>query len=131
MPIPMAVARFNKRVTNRVTGAIAGWMPGFGIVVHRGRASGREYRTPINVFKRGGGYAIALTYGPESQWVKNVLTAGGCQIETGGKLVRLTNPRVVHDPSQRLVPPLVRIPLSLLNVDAFLLLDEQAVGSRS
>src|SRR5262249_25322519 len=107
------------------TGAIAGWMPGFGIVVHRGRTSGREYRTPINVFKRPGGYAAALTYGPESQWVRNVLAAGGCQIETGSKLVRLTNPRIVHDPSRRLVPRFIGDVLGLMDVNDFLLLDEQ------
>jgi deazaflavin-dependent oxidoreductase (nitroreductase family) len=119
----MAVARFNRRVTNRVTGPFAGWLPGFGIVVHRGRTSGREYRTPINVFKRPGGYAVALTYGPSSQWVRNVLAAGGCVIETGGQHVRLTNPRVVHDARRRLVPPLVRVVLGLVDVNAFLLLD--------
>ena len=126
MPIPMAVARFNKRVTNRLTGPIAGWMPGFGIVVHRGRTSGREYRTPINIFKRRGGYAAALTYGPESQWVKNVLAAGGCEIETGSRLVRLTHPRVVRDSRRRLVPLPLRPILDLMGVDAFLLLDQQA-----
>ena len=124
MPIPMAVARFNRSVTNRITGTIAGWMPGFGIVVHRGRKSGREYRTPINVFHRPGGYAIALTYGPDSQYVRNVLAAGGCVIETRGRRVRLTNARVVHDSRRRLVPPPVRAILGLLDVDAFLLLDE-------
>jgi len=125
MPIPMSVARFNKRATNRVVGRFAGWMPGFAILVHRGRSSGREYRTPINVFRRPGGYAAALTYGSESQWVRNVLAAGGCTIETRGRVVRLTNPRVIVDPRQRLVPLLIRIPLSLMDVTEFLLLDQQ------
>jgi len=120
----MAVARFNRQFTNRLTGAIAGWAPGFGIVIHRGRTSGREYRTPLNVFKRPGGYAIALTYGPESQYVRNVLAAGGCEIETSRKRVRLTNPRIVHDARRRFVPPPVRVILGLLGVDNFLLLDE-------
>src|SRR3954470_10163015 len=104
MPISMAVARFNRRVTNRITGPIAGWAPGFGIVIHRGRSSGREYRTPINVFRRRGGFAVALTYGPESQWVKNVLAAGGCRIVTGGREHVLTNPRLIRDPRRRGVP---------------------------
>jgi deazaflavin-dependent oxidoreductase (nitroreductase family) len=124
MPIPMAVARFNKKVTNRITGTFAGRLPGFGIMIHRGRTSGREYRTPINVFKRPGGYAVALTYGPESQWVRNVLAAGGCTIETVGKRVALTNPRVVHDPRRRLVPPLIRDILGLMSVNDFLVADE-------
>ncbi len=129
MPIPMAVARFNRRATNRFTSLFAGRLPGFGIVVHRGRTSGREYRTPVNVFKRPGGYAVALTYGTESQWVKNVLAAGGCEVETGGRRVRLSNPRVVRDARRRFVPRFVRDVLSLLDVDAFLLLDESTAGS--
>ena len=125
MPIPMAVARFNRSVTNRILGPVAGRLPGFGIVVHRGRTSGREYRTPVNVFKRRGGFAIALTYGPESQWVKNVLAAGGCQIETVGRRYIVTNARLVRDPSRRGVPPLVRAVLGLANVEYFLLADQQ------
>ena len=39
MPIPMAVASFNKKVTNRVTGPFAGHLPGFAVVTHRGRKS--------------------------------------------------------------------------------------------
>ena len=37
-------------------------MPGFGVVVHRGRRSGREFHTPVNVFPRHDGVRIALTY---------------------------------------------------------------------
>ena len=30
------------------------------------------------------GYLLALTYGPDSDWVKNVLAAGGCELVTRG-----------------------------------------------
>jgi len=33
----------------------------FGILTHRGRKSGRVYRTPINVFHRGDNYLFFLT----------------------------------------------------------------------
>jgi len=46
MPIPRAIGRWNKVGLNRVTRRIAPWMPGFGVVVHRGGRSGRLYRTP-------------------------------------------------------------------------------------
>jgi hypothetical protein len=46
MPISKRVARFNLHVTNRVTRRFAGRMPGFAIVTHVGRRSGRVYRTP-------------------------------------------------------------------------------------
>ncbi len=123
MPFPMAVARFNRRVTNRITGTFAGRLPGVDMVEHRGRTSGRSYRTPISVFRRPGGYAIALNYGAGAQWARNVLAAGGCVLKTRGRRRQMTNPRVVRDPGRRWVPPPVRAVLWLLNVDAFLLLD--------
>jgi len=70
------MARFNKRFTNRLTSKVAGYLPGFAIVSHIGRKSGRTYRTPVNAFRTDGGYIIALTYGAQSDWVKNVMTAG-------------------------------------------------------
>jgi len=33
-----------------------------------------------------GGFLIALTYGWESEWVRNLVAAGGCQLETPGAL---------------------------------------------
>jgi deazaflavin-dependent oxidoreductase (nitroreductase family) len=113
----------NRSGLNRVTRHLAPWLPGFGVIVHRGRRSGKIYRTPVNLFPRRGGYAVALTYGPDSEWVKNVLAAGGCEIETGGKTRRTVNPRVVADARRRLVPPPVRAILRLLGVSRFLLLD--------
>ena len=45
------VAAFNLAVTNRITTRFAGRLPGFGIVTHAGRKSGKLYRTPVNVFR--------------------------------------------------------------------------------
>lgn len=120
MPIPRVVARVNRVATNRVTGLFAGHLPGFGIVVHRGRRSGRRYHTPVNVFGVPGGYLVALTYGPGSDWVRNVVAAGGCELEVRGHRVRLTDPRIVHDESRREVPAGVRTVLGLLGVTDFL-----------
>ena len=69
------VAAFNLAVTNRITGLFAARLPGFGILTHVGRKSGRVYRTPVNVFRTSEGFLIALTYGRESEWVKNVMAA--------------------------------------------------------
>jgi deazaflavin-dependent oxidoreductase (nitroreductase family) len=90
------------------------------VVVHLGRKSQRQYRTPVMVFRREHDFLIALTYGRESQWVQNVLAQGGCQLETKGRTVRLTRPRIVHDPQRRKMPSFVRIFLALLNVSDFL-----------
>src|SRR5215510_15016212 len=66
MPIPKVVGQWNKAGLNRLTRHIAPWMPGFGVIVHRGRRSGGRYQTPVNVFRAGNGYVIALTYGPDT-----------------------------------------------------------------
>ncbi|MGE0541464.1 MAG: nitroreductase family deazaflavin-dependent oxidoreductase [Dehalococcoidia bacterium] len=117
MPAPRWLARFNKRVWNRITGPVAPRLPGFGVVVHVGRKTHRQYRTPVNVFRTDDGFVIALTYGKGSNWVQNVLAAGGCRLETGGRAWRLTNPRLVHDRRHRLVPPPVGIVLGVMSVD--------------
>jgi deazaflavin-dependent oxidoreductase (nitroreductase family) len=122
MPIPKAVGRWNKAGLNRVTRHIAPWMPGLGVIVHHGRRSGRRYQTPVNVFSAGNGYVIALTYGPDTDWVKNVLAAGGCELRTRGHEVRLTSPRLYRDETRRGIRPLERQMLKLLDVTEFLAL---------
>src|SRR5689334_9709967 len=120
MPLPHSLARLNRRLTNRVLGPLAPYLPGFGVVVHRGRRSGRQYRTPVNVFLRPGGAVVALTYGPDSDWVRNVLADGGCTIETRGRHLRLRDPRLIHDESRRLMPWIVRRMIGVAGVSDFL-----------
>jgi deazaflavin-dependent oxidoreductase (nitroreductase family) len=120
------VARFNRRFTNRITGPLAPWLPLFGVVVHTGRNSGREYHTPVNVFRHDGGFVIALTYGREADWVRNVLAADGCALITRGRRHSLTAPLLVHDVHRSRVPPPIRLPLRLLDVADFLSFDEVA-----
>lgn len=115
MPIPSAIARFNRRVTNRVTGRFAGTLPGFGIVHHVGRKSGRAFATPVNCFRDGDDIVFALTYGPDADWVKNVRAAGACELVTRGKRIRLTNPRVYTDTSRPWASAPVRAILALTN----------------
>jgi deazaflavin-dependent oxidoreductase (nitroreductase family) len=122
MPLPKTLARFNRRVTNHLAGPLARYVPWFGVVIHRGRRSGREYRTPVNVFRIPGWYVIALTYGPDSEWTKNVLEAGWCSLETRGRRMRLISPRLVTDENRRVVPAPVRPALRALGVAQFLLL---------
>jgi deazaflavin-dependent oxidoreductase (nitroreductase family) len=117
MPLPKSLARFNIKVTNRITGPFAGRLPGFAVVHHVGRRSGVERTTPVNLFRDGEDYVIALTYGRDSQWVKNVLAAGEFDVVTRGKRVRLTGPRVVRHAH---VPAPVRAMLNALDVDDYL-----------
>lgn len=114
------VAAFNLAVTNRITGPFAGRLPGFGLLTHPGRKSGRLYRTPLNVFRTPEGFLIALTYGQQAHWVQNVLAAGGCRLETRGVAYELSLPVVVHDPGRRRFPLPVRIILKIVGAADFL-----------
>jgi deazaflavin-dependent oxidoreductase (nitroreductase family) len=122
MPLPKGLARFNRVVTNRVVGPFAARLPGFAIVTHVGRRSGREHSNPVNLFRRGDRYVIALTYGADSQWVRNVLAAGEVDVETRGRRIHLVEPEVVHDPTRALVPAPVRPILRAANVSDFMVL---------
>lgn len=125
MVLPKQLARFNRVITNRTLGLVADWMPGFGVVTHVGRRSGRTYTTPVNVFRTPDGFVVALTYG-RGDWVRNVLAAGGCELTTRRRHHRLTGPRVVRDDSRRDVPIGVRQILAVTGVDEFLHLTEAA-----
>jgi deazaflavin-dependent oxidoreductase (nitroreductase family) len=122
VPLPRALARFNLKVTNPILGRVAGRLPGFAIVTHVGRRSGSRRTTPVNLFHDGDRYVIALTYGLDSQWVKNVIAAGGCDVLTRGRTIHLVDPQLVHDPARNLVPAPVRAILSAANVEHFLVL---------
>ena len=119
MPLPRSIARFNRHATNRVLGPVAGRLPFFGIIEHRGRKTGRIYRTPINVFHRPGGYTVALTYGP-GDWVQNVLYAGECTLETRGHRIHLVDPQLRHDEQRKDMPRLIRVVGRLGHVADFL-----------
>lgn len=64
--------------------------------------------------------SIALTYGRESQWVHNLLAQGGCELETQGRTVKLTRPRLFHDETRAAVPSLHRRFLTVFGVSDFL-----------
>ena len=65
------------------------------MVAHVGRTSGRTYRTPVTPIPAGDGYAIALPYGEQTDWVRNVLAAGSATIRLDGEDVPVIEPRVV------------------------------------
>jgi deazaflavin-dependent oxidoreductase (nitroreductase family) len=131
MPAPRWLARLNRVGLNRIMRHLAPVLPGFGVIVHRGRKTGRMYRTPVNVFTTRGGCTVALTYGTESEWLHNVLADGGCVLETRGRRVQLIHPRVVHNPTRPPVPAPIRLILRLGNVSDFLEMDVDPMHGRA
>jgi deazaflavin-dependent oxidoreductase (nitroreductase family) len=118
---PLAVIRpFTTHVFNPISRRFVRWLPGFGILVYRGRKSGKEYHTPLNAFRHGNEWVFALTYGSDVQWVKNVVAAGEANLEVRRGRIRLVDPELVVDPARRLMPPVVRQGLGLMRVSEFL-----------
>ena len=108
------------RLFNPLARRFAGRLPWFGILTYRGRTSGRTYHTPLNAFRRGDTYVFALTYGGETQWIKNVIAAGTCTLRTRGRDITLVEPELFRDPTRRLMPLPVRVILGLNDVSEFL-----------
>jgi len=120
MPIPKKVAVINKYVTNRIILTFAGWLPPFAEITHTGRRSGRVYRTPVLAFSTGDGFVLALTYGRDVDWVKNLQASAG-SIKRGGERYPLASVRFIgQDDAENVVPFLLRAFLSLLSVEDFI-----------
>ncbi len=119
MPLPHAIARFNKRVTNRFVEPIARRSSGFAVVHHVGRSSGAPYRTPVNVFDLHGDVIVALTYGRRADWIRNVLV-GDAALERSGRQQPIASARVVGRAEVwPALPWFVRLALRVLGVREF------------
>jgi len=114
------LAKINTAFTNRITSMFSGWLPGFGILTHVGRKSGKVYRIPVNVFRAPNGFIVALTYSSQSEWVKNALAAGGCELKTRGKKYQLSSPKVVRDPTRGRFPFPARTLLRIVGADEYM-----------
>jgi deazaflavin-dependent oxidoreductase (nitroreductase family) len=87
---------FNKYVTNRVLRGLATRGVGpFAILGHVGRRSGKRYETTIMVWPASEGFVIALTYGPDVDWLRNLLAAGAGTVYWHGKLYRVGKPEPI------------------------------------
>jgi deazaflavin-dependent oxidoreductase (nitroreductase family) len=85
-------------IFNPIMRLFAGSLPGLAVLTHRGRRTGRVYRTPLLVLMRGDHYLIGLWYGTNVHWVKNVLASGECEIRIRGRKIRMVAPELVAAP---------------------------------
>src|SRR5512133_2673899 len=93
------LARFNRRLPNKVIGTVAGRrLSPVALVVHQGRRSGRQYRTPVMPLRLDDGFLVSLPYGPGRDWVANVLAAGRCTPQRGGRRFALADTRACWTP---------------------------------
>ncbi len=96
VPLAVDVLRRFSRLFNPMNMRTAG-SPGAyaSIVRHRGRKSGREYATPVGAVAAEGGFLIALPYGSQANWVRNVLASGSATIVNEGREHRVDRPELI------------------------------------
>src|SRR6476620_5203893 len=89
---PSATKQFNKVAIH-----LAGhrFFPLWAVLRHRGRKSGNEYAVPIAVIPTATNFIIALPWGRETDWVRNVLMAGRCEMRWKGDDYECTGPTFV------------------------------------
>jgi deazaflavin-dependent oxidoreductase (nitroreductase family) len=85
-----------RNLSNRLFLMISGrWIRAYSIVRHVGRTSGRAYRNPVSAYPLGDGFVIAVLYGAQSQWVRNVMAAGRFTLRTKGRGYLLERPEII------------------------------------
>ena len=88
-------------------------------VRHVGRRSGRTYTTPVSARRSGDMVMIALTFGNQSDWSRNLRSAGGGSIRIEGQDYQVTQPQFM---SRRDAKPLVQAAFSPLERAGFRML---------
>jgi len=86
---------------------------------HVGRRSGRTYTTPVSARRSGDMVVIALTFGNQSDWSRNVRSAGGGSIRIEGQDYHVTQPEFI---SRQEAKPLVQAAFSPLERAGFRML---------
>ena len=62
---------------------------------HVGRRTGLVRHTPVRAFRVGGTVIIGLNFGRQSDWYKNIKTAGTCRLHLGREQLVLGAPVLV------------------------------------
>ena len=96
-------------------------------IQHVGRRSGKVYVTPATAHLHDDHIVIALTFGNQSDWARNVRAAGGCLVRFDGRSYQGTDPQFLGRQEawpilKAAFSPLLRAGTRLLGVRQFLIL---------
>ena len=95
-PLVLNAVRRSGRATKGFVLKSSGTPGGIASIIrHVGRTSGRPYETPVQAVASDDGFAIALPYGLNTDWLKNVLASGSATIVHEGDTVRVDGPVIV------------------------------------
>ncbi|MDT5119924.1 MAG: hypothetical protein QOE30_5663 [Mycobacterium sp.] len=94
MLMPVWLERAQIKYLNPLLRPLSKKLPGFAVIKHRGRTSGKAYETIVAAYRKDSVLAVGLMHG-KTNWVKNVLAAGEADIHVARKDLHLVNPRVL------------------------------------
>src|ERR687897_802668 len=95
-PLVLNAVRRSSRATKRFVLKSSGTPGGIASVIrHVGRTTGRPYETPVQAVATDDGFVIALPYGPNTDWLKNVLAMESATIVHEGETYLVDRPEVV------------------------------------
>jgi deazaflavin-dependent oxidoreductase (nitroreductase family) len=119
MVFPVWFENLQVKYLNSMLKPIARFLPGTGTIEHRGRKSGKSYKTIVTAYRKGNVLAIALAHG-KTDWVKNVLAAGQADLHFARSEVHLTNTRILpagyDGPDVQGLPSMARMQLGRMAV---------------
>ena len=95
-PVVSVQRKVNRALFNPRQMATAGTPGAYAAVIrHIGRTSGRAYETPVGAEPTADGFSVALMYGSQSDWLKNVMAAGSATIVHDGVEYPVDRPQLV------------------------------------
>lgn len=94
MPFPRILTNIMRGRVNRIMLRFAGHAA-FADLEHVGRRTGTVHHTPVRAFRVGDTVIVGLNFGPRSDWFKNIVRAGTCQMRLGKEHFTLGAPHVV------------------------------------
>ena len=121
MALPRWLARFNRRFINPRSVRKESWP----VLIHRGRSSGLERRTPLDAGPVDGGFVFMINYdSTRTDWVRNTMAAGGATLRYEGHDIPLVNPRIItKDEAMALDPAGFKPPPGIMRIDEYLWMD--------
>jgi deazaflavin-dependent oxidoreductase (nitroreductase family) len=121
------------RRTTALTLPFAGqrWNPVFAVLQHRGRQTGRHYEAPVAARRVAGGFVVALAFGAQVDWYRNLVAAGGGSLRWRGGTYAVGAP-VTIDPDSGVASfhLIQRAALRLGGIDAFIRMPDAAGDGR-
>lgn len=111
------------RAFNKLAVRVAGtrFAPTWAVIEHRGRRSGKPYRTPVEIVAATNeALYVALAWGPNTDWMRNMRAANGGTVRWKGRSTTVSGPVVVdRDEVFALAGPVSRFALSRMKMEEF------------